>query len=195
VTPDQASAAHLDRNPGPITSPGATRPEGGAEGPALYMEELDRTLWALRRAMALVDYRATVARLMLGADDRRFVSPASEELAMEVSRFRGISDEVVAATGRAAQAWGMRPAERSLTTLADRAPSRWKEPLDEHIDALSGDIERLHAQLADQNALLTIGQRQIQRTVDLLLGGEETAEYRPTEEFSPGRARFVDHLA
>ncbi len=159
------------------------------------MEELDRTLWALRRSMALVDYRATVARLMLGADDRRFVSPAGEELAMEVSRFREVSDRVVAATGRAARAWGMRPAERSLATLAERAPGRWKDPLDEHIEALSGDIDRLHAQLADQSALLTIGQRQIQRTMDLLLGGEETAEYRPTDEFSPGRARFVDHLA
>lgn len=171
---------------------GATERDTASPGPAALLDALAKELTVLRARMAEVDYRAAVLGHLVGADDQRHIDIAAGDLERALVAFRGIADAVVERSAQAAAGFGVRPDERTLAVLAERAPDRWREELRGQAEAIARETAQLRERLRADSGIVTSGHRQISATLQLLLGD---ADAPVTYEPPANRARLVDHLA
>lgn len=177
----------------PPPAPAGDSPISGNRDPQQQLDALTNDLTTLRERVAAVDYRAAVLRLLVGANDQRHLDIASEDLDVALTAFRGTADMVVERSSTTAALWGVRPAERTLAVLAERAPEQWRQDLREQTKALAAETARLRERLTSDTGLVNSSQRQLSATLQLLVGDDETpVTYEP-----PGRnqAHLIDHLA
>ena len=105
-------------------------------------------------------FKLTVTRLLLAADERRFVPQALQEVETAVDALRQGEDEREDALRTLAGLWTTDPGELSLVELARRSPPPYDHVFADHADAfrdLAGEIELV----ARENRLLAAGDLQV----------------------------------
>lgn len=176
----------------PTQQAGDTRPTGAVE-PRDQLDALAAELTTLRTRLATIDYRAAVLRLLVGADDQRHLDVASSDLDHALRAFRTAADAVVQRSSEAGAAFGVRPEERTLAILAERAPDQWRQDLRAQTKALTAETARLRERLRSDHGLVNSGHRQLTSTLQLLLGEDQPPV--TYEAAGAAGARLVDHLA
>lgn len=139
-----------------------------------HLAELGHRLWDEREVVTQLLYRLTVTKLLLAADERRFVAAAFDEVEQaltglregELARDRAVRD----LAGR----WQVDPRQLTLAELARLSPPPFDHTFGEHRDAfqrLAAEIE----DLAHQNRALAASELdEVRATLDLLTGEDHT---------------------
>jgi hypothetical protein len=109
------------------------------------LDELSRRLWDERQIVVHLLFKLTVTRLLLAADERRFVPTALEEVEQAVDLLRDGELAREQALRELAGLWTTDPAELTLVELARRSPPPFDHTFADHLAAfreLAGEIER-----------------------------------------------------
>ncbi|MFP4634403.1 MAG: flagellar export chaperone FlgN [Nitriliruptoraceae bacterium] len=144
-----------------------------------HLAELGHRLWDEREVVTHLLYRLTVSKLLLAADERRFVADAFDEVEQAVARLRENELARDRAVRDLAERWQVDPQQLTLAELARRSPPPFDHTFSEHRDAfqrLAAEIE----DLAGQNRALAANELDAVRgTIDLLTGEDRstTATY------------------
>ena len=144
------------------------------------LEALADTLWAERHVVEFLLYKLTVAKLMLVTDERRFVSAALSEVEQVVGRLRDAEERRQAALAQVAADWGRRPADVTLSVLAEETDEPMRGVFDDHRTGfleLSVEIE----ETAAENRRLASGAlNSIQQALGALTGTNAAPTYTAT---------------
>ena len=108
----------------------------------IALEHLADVLWHERNLLEELLFRAITVRLMLAADERRYVSAAANEVESVIERLAAAEQSREDAVALAATVLGTDPHTLSLQLLARQAPA----PL----DLVFRDHERAFAALVDE---------------------------------------------
>jgi hypothetical protein len=109
------------------------------------LEQLSRRLWDERHIVTHLLYKLTVTRLLLAADERRFVPDALQEVESAVEGLRAAEIERDEALRQLAALWTTEPTGLTLGELARRSPPPFDHTFAEHLGAfreLAGEIDR-----------------------------------------------------
>lgn len=147
------------------------------EGRRARLEALADTLWAERHLVEFLLYKLTVAKLILAADERRFVSVALSEVERIIGNLREAEADRNRAVADVARDWDRPAAEITLGVLAEEAPEPMRSVFDDHhrgFNELSVEIE----ETAAENRRLASGAlNSIQAAIEALTGPATTATY------------------
>lgn len=143
------------------------------EQPAL--EELARRLWDERRIVNYLLFKLTVTKLLLAADERRFVPDALKEVDRTVELLHDGERRRDEAVRALAAQWQLAPDELTLRELAHRAPPPYDHAFGDHLvafDELAREIE----QVARANRALARSELgAVAMTLDQLTGNDHAA--------------------
>lgn len=141
------------------------------------LEALADTLWAERHVVEFLLYKLTVAKLLLAADERRFVTAALSEVEQVVGRLRDAEERRQAALSAVAAEWRRPPANVTLSVLAEETSEPMRGVFEDHrrgFQELSVEIE----ETAAENRRLASGSlNSIQQALGALTGGDQTPTY------------------
>jgi len=144
------------------------------------LELLADTLWAERHVVEFLLYKLTVAKLMLVADERRFVSAALSEVEQVLTRLRDAEERRQAALNHVAAIWQRPASEITLSFLADKTAEPMRGVFEDHRKGfleLSVEIE----ETAAENRRLASGSlNSVQQSLDALTGGAQAPTYTAT---------------
>ncbi len=132
------------------------------------LERLADTLWAQRHLVELLLYRLTVAKLVLAADERRFVALAVGEVDDAVDKLRDAELKREVAIGELADQWGLRSEDLTLSEVAERAPEPYQAVFADHRDGFQALTEEIEATASENRRLATAGLRSVQHALDVL---------------------------
>jgi hypothetical protein len=147
------------------------------ELPTSTLETLADTLWQERRMVELLLYRMTTAKLLLAADDHRFVATAIDEVEDVLHALRATEDGRVAALVDVARLAGVAVEDLTLSEVARRSPAPFRDIFTEHLQAFQSMTAEIE-QVADTNRYLassTLGR--VRQSLDALAGAGEDATY------------------
>jgi len=137
------------------------------------LEELSRRLWDERRVVTYLLFKLTVTKLLLAADERRFVPDALKEVDRTVELLRDGEHQRDDAVRELAGLWRVLPEDLTLRELARRSPPPFDHVFEEHrvaFDGLSAEID----QVAGENrALARSDLGAVQGTLDQLTGATD----------------------
>lgn len=136
------------------------------------LEELASRLWDERRIVTYLLYKLTVTKLLLAADDRRFVPDALEEVDRTVELLRQGEARRDDAVRELAGIWQMAPDQLTLEALAHQAPAPHDHTFREHLTAfqeLAGEIETV---ARENRSLATTEIDHLSDTIQQLTGVE-----------------------
>lgn len=160
-----------------------------SNAPAPLLQRLAETLWEERHVVDELLYRLTCARLLLAADQQRFVATAVDEVDGVTDRLRQIELHRAGVVEDVASALEVSPDDLTLTALADGTVDPWRQVFRDHRRAflsLAAEIEETtHAnrELASQ----ALGR--VRRSIDALSGaGPAAATYDATGHSAPATA-------
>lgn len=158
--------------------------------PTPELEVLADTLWAERHLVELLLYRLTLAKLVLAADERRFVALTIGEVEEAVQRLRDAELRREVAIADLADAWEEPVATLTLAAVAERAPQPWSKVFDDHREGFRALTEEIEATSAENRRLASAGLQSVQHALDVLTtdrtgtytaaGVAEPASTRPT---------------
>lgn len=141
------------------------------------LEALADTLWAERHLVEFLLYKLTVAKLLLVADERRFVSAALSEVEQVVGRLREAEQRRTDALSAVAVEWRRPPAEVTLAVLAEETEEPMRGVFADHRKGffeLSAEIE----ETAAENRRLASGSlNAIQQALEALTGAPAGPTY------------------
>jgi hypothetical protein len=124
------------------------------------LEELSRRLWEERQVVNHLLFKLTVTRLLLAADERRFVPQALEEVELAVEALRQGEYRRDEALRGLASLWSYDPAMLTLGELARRSPPPFDHTFAEHAVAFR-DLAVEIDQVARENRVLANSDLQI----------------------------------
>lgn len=134
------------------------------------LQRLAETLWEERHVVEHLLFRLTCAKLLLAADEQRFVPNAIDEVEQTVDRLRqvellreGVVDEVSRAVGLSAG--GL-----SLGDLAEHTPSPWNEVFADHRRAFLALAEEIENTTAANRTLASQALGRVRTAIDKLSG-------------------------
>lgn len=159
------------------------------------LEALAQHLWDEREVVTYLLYRLTVTKLLLAADERRFLSDALREVDDTIERLRHKELRRDQTLRDVADGWQADPASLTLRDLARLAPAPYDLIFREHLRAfhdLAAEIE----QVADANRALAHHQLdEVRATIDLITGApQEGARTYDAHGQIDGDARVGGHL-
>lgn len=133
-------------------------------------DELARRLWDERRVVTYLLYKLTVAKLMLAADDRRFVPDALREVDRAVELLRDGELRRDTAVRAVAERWLLAPEDVTLAELARTAPPPFDHTFGEHLRAFRELAMEVDEVAQENRALARTEAERITETIDLLAG-------------------------
>jgi hypothetical protein len=157
------------------------------QGESNLLKEVQDRLWTERHLLEFLLFKLITAKLILGADDRRFMSPALAEVEHVVEKIRLAEMERSLAVARLADDWGVGAHELSLKILAGRASEPYKTIFNEHREGflrLTGEIEEV---ALENRRLASASLADIQSSLDTLMG--TAPEQSPPTYDDKGRRR------
>jgi hypothetical protein len=140
------------------------------------LDELAARLWDERRIVTFLLYRLTVSRLLLAADERRFITQARREVDQTVGLLlRGElrRNEAVRAL---AERWQVAPDEVSLPVVAAQAPPPFDHTFTEHLAAFRELAAELAAVPREDRSLTRVGLDHLADSIEQLTGLEPASE-------------------
>ncbi len=141
------------------------------------LQALADTLWSERQVVEFLLFKLTTAKLLLAADERRFVALALDEVERVVMALREAELQRSLTVERVAASMGRSSDELTLSALASTAPEPWREVFREHRDAFRALAEEIEEATAANRRLATAGLGRIHETMDLLTGHSPQATY------------------
>lgn len=136
--------------------------------PTRVFEDLADTLWHERHTVEMLLYRMTTARLLLAADEHRFVCAAMDEVEDVAESLHGAEARRLAALDRLSDRIAVPLDELTLAELARRAPAAMRVVFEDHRGAfleLTAEIE----ETADANRqLASRGLGRVRHALDAL---------------------------
>ncbi len=161
--------------------------------PSAHLANLERLLDSERQMLETLLFKLTQARLVLAANEVRFVSASLQEVQMAMDDIREAEDARARAVALLAGDLGRHPSEITLEFLATRAPEptrpRFRELRQKFLD-LTRDIERASA---ENQRLAQTGLDAIKGTLSMLYdvtpddGTYDRRGRRPARDHSPMR--------
>lgn len=144
-------------------------PPGMSDHAAL--EQLAGRLWDERRIVTYLLFKLTVTRLLLAADERRFVPDALREVERTVELLRTSEQQRDEAVRELAGRWRIAPAELTLEELARRAPAPFDHTFLDHLDAFQQLAAEVEDVAENNRALARTEFAHITETIVQLTGG------------------------
>lgn len=143
--------------------------------PAPVLEGLADTLWKQRHMVESLLYRMVVAKLLLAADEHRFVAAAIDEVEDVVDALRHAEQDRLDALLAVADRLQVPVEDLTLAEVARLAPASMRSVFTDHRDAflaLTTEIE----QTAEANRrLASSALARLQRSLDALAGSDPSA--------------------
>jgi hypothetical protein len=137
---------------------------------ALQLEGLADTLWHERHVVEALLYRMTTARLLLAADEHRFVSVVMDEVEQVVAALHTAEEQRVQALARVAAQLGTPTEELTLPELARRAPAALRTVFEDHRRAFLDLTTEVEETAAANRQLASGALGRVQRSLDALAG-------------------------
>jgi hypothetical protein len=109
------------------------------------LQDLADTVWAERRLVEFLLFKLITAKLLLAADESRFVTAAIDEVNRAVDALRAAEVHRSAALQHVGDALGRDPDDLPLATLAATAPAPFDVLFRDHLQALhrlTDEVER-----------------------------------------------------
>ncbi len=141
--------------------------------PTEKVRGLVEMLWLERHLLEYLLFKLVEAKLIMVADEARFVSQAMSEVETVVGRLRTTEALRAAAVAELAEAVGVEAARLSLSYLAEQAPEPFRYSFEEHRDGflnLAGEIEDV---TVENRRLASRAMRDLSDTLSVLIGGGE----------------------
>ena len=131
-------------------------------------------MWDEREVVTHLLYRLTVTRLLLAADERRFIADALDEVEHAVGLLRQGEFARDHALRDLAEQWQVDPRELSLAELARLSPPPFDHTFAEHRDAFQHLAAEIEEVAGDNRALANSELDEVRGTIDLLTGHDRT---------------------
>lgn len=145
-----------------------------ANDAATALEALADTLWAERNMVEFLLFKLITAKLLLAADERRFVAQALDEVERVVEALREAELHRAMALGSFAREQGMAPDDITLGWLAKNTPAPWRDVFADHRKTFGSLAAEIDETTADNRQLAKAGLNTIQRTIGMLTGPRST---------------------
>lgn len=134
------------------------------------LERLAQKLWDERHIVTVLLYRLTVTRLLLAADERRFLPDAVREVDDAVAMLRAGEDARDDVLRDLAAAWQVDPAELTLDRLSRQAPPPYDHTFGEHLTAFRTLTAEIEGATRENRTLARTDLGSVQEQLDLLTG-------------------------
>lgn len=142
-----------------------------------HLATLAQTLGAERELLEFLLYRLTLARLVIAADETRFIPQAMREVESVVERIRFSEAQRTLGIARLASSLGSSGAAMSLRSLIDVAPEPYRTMFVEHRDhflRLAREIEQV---TLENRRLASLAMRDLTDTLGALVGAAPASTY------------------
>lgn len=138
------------------------------------LEQLARRLWDERQVVTVLLYKLTVTRLLLAADERRFVPDAVREVDHAVHLLRVGEDARDEAVRELAGRWRIDPEDLTLERLAATAPAPFDHLFADHLTAFRTLAAEIEGAARENRALARSDLGAVSEQLDLLTGARST---------------------
>ncbi len=138
--------------------------------PAPMLEGLADTLWQERHLVESLLYRMVVARLLLAADEHRFVAVAIDEVEDVVHSLRRAERDRAGALAAVADRLQVPVDALTLPEIARRAPGPLQPVFADHRESLLALIAEIEQTAAANRHLASSALRRLQRSLGVLTG-------------------------
>ena len=139
------------------------------------LQRLAETLWEERQVVEQLLYRLTCAKLLLSADEQRFVARAIDEVEDEVRRLREVELLRAGVVQGVAELAGGADRDVSLETLARDTPGPWPRVFGDLRSDFLRLAEEIEATTAANRALATQALTRVRSSIDALSGADSTS--------------------
>ncbi len=143
--------------------------------PPSHLQRLAETLWDERHVVEQLLYRLTCAKLLLAADQQRFVPEAIDEVEQTVDRLRQVELLREGVLQEVARMQMIPLTELSLAALAERSPAPWDGVFSDHRRAFLALAEEIEATTAANRELASQALGHVRRAIDTLSGTPATS--------------------
>ena len=164
-----------------------------------HLATLAQTLGAERELLEFLLYRLTQARLVLAADETRFVPQAMREVEAVVERIRFSEAQRTLVLRRLAGAVGSSETDFTLHHLIETSPEPYRTMFEQHRDhfhRLAGEIEQV---TLENRRLASLAMQDLAQTLGALIGGAPSPTYDATGGvvggYAGGRPERFDGVA
>lgn len=143
-------------------------------------------LWTQRHMVHTLLFKLTTARLLLAADDRRFIAPAMDEVEAAIATLRDAEQVRALHLPHVATALGLPADGLTLNQIVEHAPEPFDTLLADHRAAFLTLTEEIE-QVADENRqLATAALGRVRQGLDALAGADTpVATYDATGRTAP----------
>lgn len=141
-------------------------------------EELERladTLWTERHVVEYLLFKLVTAKLLLAADDRRFITPAMDEVKCVLTTLRETEARRMEALLPVAAAWRLAAADLTIAELAERAPEPMATVFRDLQEAFIRLADEIEETAAANRRLASTGLAQVHSSLDALAGPSQVA--------------------
>lgn len=147
--------------------------------PAHVLEELADILWQERHLVEALLYRLVVARLLLAADEHRFVAAAIDEVEDVVHALRRAERDRSDTLSAVAEHLEVPVDDLTLADIARRAPRSLQPVFADHREAFLALIAEIEQAAEANRHLASSALRRLQRLLGALTGVVPPAACRP----------------
>lgn len=141
------------------------------------LERLADTLAAERRVVEYLLFKLVAAKLLLAADEHRFVPLALDEVERVLDALRDAEQRRAHAVTTAAREWGLSPSNLTLSELVRHAPEPMATVFRDHQEAFTALAEEIEETAVDNRRLATSALTHVQQALDALTGPPVGATY------------------
>ncbi|HEY8339184.1 MAG TPA: flagellar protein FlgN [Egibacteraceae bacterium] len=145
--------------------------------PSERLHALADTLWAERHLVELLLFKLVTAKLLLAADERRFVTLALDEVGRVLDSLHEAEQRREEAVADVAAEWGVRTDELTLTELARRAPEPLRTVFADHATAFLDLANEIDETASTNRRLATATLSHVHASLDALTGDSSTTTY------------------
>lgn len=139
------------------------------------LSQLNEVLWGERRLLEVLLYRLVSAKLVLAADEKRFVPLALAEVERTLEKIRVAELQRSLVIGRLSLAWDVPRDQLTLVYLADWAPEPARTLFEDHRNACLELTAEIEAVSRDNQRLAASGLAEVRELVELVVGPQALA--------------------
>lgn len=141
------------------------------------LEALADALWSERHLVEVLLFKLVSAKLLLAADERRFVAPALDEVQRVLTKLHEAEVRRAATLEGVAGDWGADADDLTLAELAMHAPEPLGGVFREHQRAFQALVTEIEDTAAANRKLASNALGHIRQTIDALTGPSLGATY------------------
>lgn len=134
------------------------------------LERLAHRLWDERHVVTVLLYKLTVTRLLLAADERRFLPDALREVDHAVHLLRVGEQARETSVRELAERWRLDPADLTLERLARTAPPPFDHTFGDHLVAFRTLAAEVEGAARENRLLARSDLDSVSQQLDLLTG-------------------------